>query len=188
MLSDRDAFHLYFKHVRTLQEADIDVVKEICASYQSVLGVLAADPASEINRQTVATGFRLVDLLAALEMLSQAKEMLVAIINFLNVNPGLETWVSAHSIHILMFALLPICVKQSNFNCKSNIQYAKLNSYPHSRFILPKSKMPKNINKMKTKTKHICHNENPTAFVPSIATIIALYFWIVLKASSSNFD
>ncbi|XP_025109218.1 amyloid protein-binding protein 2-like isoform X2 [Pomacea canaliculata] len=105
MLSDRDAFHLYLKHVRTLQEADIDVAKEICASYQSVLGVLAADPASEINRQTVATGFRLVDLLAALEMLPQAKEMLVAIINFLNVNPGLETWMSEYNAHVRMMGL-----------------------------------------------------------------------------------
>ena len=94
LLSQPQLYHLYLKYIRSLQEADVNILKDISMSYASVLDMLTADLSSGLHRQVVGTGFRFVDLLLALEMWFMAEEVLLNIINFLKANFAIENWVS----------------------------------------------------------------------------------------------
>ena len=94
LLSQPQFYHLYLKYIRTLQEADVNVPKDISLSYASVLDMLMADMSSGLHRQMVGVGFRFVDLLLALEMWTLVEEVILNIINFLKANIAVENWVS----------------------------------------------------------------------------------------------
>ena len=94
LLSEPQFYHLYLKYIRTLQDADINVPRDISTSYASVLDMLTADMSSGLHRQIVGVGFRITDFLVALEMWLLAEEVILNIINFLKANPAIENWVS----------------------------------------------------------------------------------------------
>lgn len=105
LLSQPQLYHLYLKHLRTLQESDVHLLKDICASYSSILDVLAVDQASNLGRQVVGNGFHLTDLLFVLEMWPQAEATLLAIINFLQSHSSLETWVDEYKAHVRLMGV-----------------------------------------------------------------------------------
>ncbi|KAK7508427.1 hypothetical protein BaRGS_00000666 [Batillaria attramentaria] len=105
LLSQPHLYHLYLKHLRTLQDSEVYLMKDICASYASILEMLAVDLSSSLHRQVVGMGFRLADLLVVVEMWPQAEETLLAIINFLGSHTGLETWVDEYKAQVRLMGV-----------------------------------------------------------------------------------
>ena len=93
LLSQPKLFHLYLKHLRTLQEVDVSITRDIAQSYTSVLEMLVTEGTSSLRHEIVGIGFRFVDFLVAVEMWSQAEEIIDSIINFLRATPAIENWV-----------------------------------------------------------------------------------------------
>ncbi|XP_070194684.1 amyloid protein-binding protein 2-like isoform X2 [Littorina saxatilis] len=105
LLSHPELFHLYLKYVRTLQDADVNIARDMTTSYASVLDMLAADLTSGLHRQVVDIGFKLVELLVAVEMWSLAEEVLQNIINFLRANPAIENWIDEYKALVKLMAV-----------------------------------------------------------------------------------
>lgn len=105
LLSHPDLFHLYLKHLNTLQESDVNITKDIAHSYAAVLEMLVSDPYSGLRQQVDDVGFRFVDMLLALDMWSLAEEVIQSIINFLMANPALENLIDEYKAHKKMMAV-----------------------------------------------------------------------------------
>ncbi|XP_076463205.1 uncharacterized protein LOC143295408 isoform X2 [Babylonia areolata] len=104
-LSQPQLFHLYLKHIRTLQTADVNIPKDINTSLASTLEMLAVDAVSSLHRQVVEMGFRFVDLLVVLEMWSMAEEAIRNIINLLKSNPAIENWIDEYKAHVRLMGI-----------------------------------------------------------------------------------
>ncbi|KAL8607182.1 hypothetical protein ACOMHN_009576 [Nucella lapillus] len=109
LLGQPHLFHLYLKHLRTLQEAGVHLPRDMAASYSGTLTTLASDPLTSLLRPVVQTGFRLADLLVELEAWSLAQEVVRALLAFLRDIPAISTWMDEYHAHVRLMSVSNAC-------------------------------------------------------------------------------
>ncbi|XP_005092160.2 uncharacterized protein LOC101850538 [Aplysia californica] len=111
ILSQSELFHLYMKHLHTLEEADVMLVRDITASYETVLQMLDSSSMSEIVNQVIQTGLRFASLLIAVNKFDNADGVLVSTISFLKQNSELDSWLPRYHAYVKL-------MQARNLSCK----------------------------------------------------------------------
>ncbi|XP_041359088.1 amyloid protein-binding protein 2-like [Gigantopelta aegis] len=96
ILSKPNTYHLYFKYFTILRKAEVDLVKEITDSFQSLVDTVKIAKNLDMLDQIVNTGFQLIDFLTEYEHFSEAEYIAHILLDFLNSNPNIETWVAKY--------------------------------------------------------------------------------------------
>ena len=94
ILSKPNTYHLYYKYFVILSKAGFDLVKEITDSFQSLVDAAKLARNMDMLDQIVNTGFKLIDFLTEFEHFTEAEYIAHILLDFLNSNPNIETWVA----------------------------------------------------------------------------------------------
>ncbi|KAH9509736.1 hypothetical protein Btru_044378 [Bulinus truncatus] len=100
ILNNSQLFHLYMKYIRTLESADILLIKSLQASYFSVIQLLDTASNSDIVNQVTQVGLKLSHFFLVINKYSEADSILVSVINFLKQNTSLNFWVSRYQAYV----------------------------------------------------------------------------------------
>ncbi|GFR66122.1 amyloid protein-binding protein 2 [Elysia marginata] len=100
ILNQQELHHLYLKHLMILQAADLNLVKDICMSYETVLQMLDSSSMTEIVTQVIQTGLKLASFLMTINHLDSADSVLTNTLNFLGRDANLDAWLPRYQAYV----------------------------------------------------------------------------------------
>ncbi|GFN93231.1 amyloid protein-binding protein 2 [Plakobranchus ocellatus] len=100
ILNQPELHHLYLKHLLTLEAANVKLVKDICASYETVLQMLDSSSMTEVVTQVVQTGLKLASMLMTINDLDKTDLVLTSTLTFLGRDTNLDAWLPRYQAYI----------------------------------------------------------------------------------------